>query len=107
MQGHVCTFGDIFYPLHHILIFSSNFQEEGEYMRGKILCYGAIIRSGQANAEQLGDILQKLVSLSAKRSYLAIPAHKIIIEGFQQVCLKLKFIEAVPPVKNNTKSKKS
>ena len=61
-------------------------------MRGKILCYGAIIRSGQANAEQLGDILQKLVSLSAKRSYLAIPAHKIVIEGFQQVCWNLNLI---------------
>ncbi len=54
-------------------------------MRGKILCYGAIIRSGQADAEQLGTISEKLVSLSSKRSYLATPAHKIIIEGFDQV----------------------
>lgn len=54
-------------------------------MRGKILCYGAIIRSGEANAEQLGTISEKLVSLSSKRSYLATPAHKIIIEGFDQV----------------------
>jgi hypothetical protein len=56
-------------------------------MRGKVLAYGAIIRSGQANPEQLGNILAKLVSLSAKRSYLSIPAHNIIIEAFSQVSL--------------------
>jgi hypothetical protein len=54
-------------------------------MRGKVLCYGAIIRSCQAGPEELGNILESLVTLATKRSYLAAPAYKFIVEALSQV----------------------
>lgn len=53
-----------------------------------MLCYGAVIRSGQANSEQLGEVIEKLSGLSSKRSYLIIPAYKIIIEALDQLTEK-------------------
>jgi len=54
-------------------------------MRGKMLSYGAVIRSGQASAEQLGIALDKLLGLASKRSYLSLPAYTFIVEAFNQV----------------------
>ena len=54
-------------------------------MRGRMLSYGAVIRSGKASPDQLGFILEKLLSLSSKRSYLATPAYNFIIEALGQV----------------------
>jgi len=54
-------------------------------MRGRMMSYGAVIRSGQASPEQLGIMVEKLLWLSSKRSYLSIPAHTFIVEAMSQV----------------------
>ena len=69
------------------MFYFNKLQEEGEYMRGKMLSYGAVVRSGQATVEQLGIVVDKLLLLSSKRSYLSLPAHTFIAEAFNQVPL--------------------
>jgi len=39
----------------------------------------------KASTEELGLAVEKLVKLSGKRNFLAIPSYKIILESFSQV----------------------
>lgn len=59
--------------------------EEAEFISGRFLCLGAILRSGRAKVEELGDICKKLVEISTKKSYLSVAAIKFIVDYFPHI----------------------
>ena len=61
--------------------------EEGEYLLGKCLSIGAIIKSGLTNGktQEVCTIIERLVKLGSQRSYLRIIAYKYIIAYIQEV----------------------
>ena len=60
--------------------------EEAEYICGKILCLGAILRSGLLirNANSKGEmekvILERILQLGSKRNYLTAVAYKFVAD---------------------------
>ena len=60
--------------------------EEAEYICGKILCLGAILRSGllTRNAKSKGEkekvILECIIELGSKRNYLTVVAYKFVVD---------------------------
>ena len=61
--------------------------EEGEYLVGKCFCLGAMIQSGllDSNTEEVPKIMELLVKLGSKRSYLRIIAYKYIVAYIHSV----------------------
>ena len=61
--------------------------EEGEYLVGKCFCLGAMIQSGllDSNIEEVPKIMELLVKLGSKRSYLRIIAYKYIVAYIHSV----------------------
>lgn len=76
-------------------------QEKGEIYTGQVLTCGAIIRSGlflKGTAEEQSKVLQILVNAGNRRSYLASPAFKILIDLFERVDEKQFRNVILPPI---------
>lgn len=65
-------------------------QEEGDVLSGKVLCYGAVIRSGMfatGSTETQKAIIVELLNNMKTRSYLPLLTYKFLIEGLDSVCV--------------------
>ena len=66
-------------------------------MCGRMLCYGAILRSKRATLSDLGIIFEKLIVLSGKRSYLSVAAIKFLVDHLENITSD-DFAEKIWPV---------
>ena len=62
-----------------------------------MLCYGAILRSKRATSSDLGNIFERLIELSAKRSYLSVAAIKFLVDYLDNITSD-EFAEKIWPV---------
>ena len=62
-----------------------------------MLCYGAILRSKRATSADLGNIFERLIELSAKRSYLSVAAIKFLVDYLDNITSD-EFAEKIWPV---------
>ena len=62
-----------------------------------MLCYGAILRSKRATSADLGNIFERLIELSAKRSYLSVAAIKFLVDYLDNITSD-DFAEKIWPV---------
>lgn len=64
-------------------------QEEGDVLSGKVLCYGAMIRSGIFSSGPINTqkaIVVELLNNIKARSYLPLLTYKFLTEGIDSVC---------------------
>lgn len=69
-------------------------QEEGEILMGRVLVFGALVRSGalsSAKAEHQGTVVNQMLQDIKGKSYLPLAADPFLIDYFKQVgtCSKL------------------
>ena len=50
-----------------------------------MLCYGAILRSLRASSSETGNIFERLIEISSKRSYLSVAAIKFLVDHLQNI----------------------
>ena len=54
--------------------------EEADYLCGRMLSFGALLRSEKVSIEEVGIIFQQLISISSKRSYFGVAAVRFIVD---------------------------
>lgn len=76
----------------------TKFQEEGDVLSGKVLCYGATIRSGVFETGSMDTqkaIVSELLSNMKTRNYLPLLTYKFLTEGIESVLNQAVLITCV------------
>ena len=74
------TTGKVLEILNKELNVKGSKSEEADYLCGRMLGYGALLRSQKVSIEEVGIIFQNLIEISAKRSYFGVAAIKFIVD---------------------------
>lgn len=76
------------FQLIRVTLLWINLQEEGDILSGKVLSYGAMIRSGNFGAAPVNSqqcIIVELLNNMKSRSYLPLLTFKFLTEGINKV----------------------
>ena len=70
--------------------------EEADYLCGRMLSLGALLRSEKVSIEEVGIIFQQLISISSKRSYFGVAAIRFIVDYLPKLSAE-EFTNAIWP----------